>query len=139
MRSEGRRLRVGDVEVVALGRTRTLRPAGEPAKLLGSLCEAILPEPATPERVARVVGFVHEQHRALPLTLRALLAIGLAGFRSLVALRFARGFCALDLATRRRVVRAWSYGPFPPGRQLFRVVRGPALLAWDDLPEEPRA
>jgi hypothetical protein len=139
MRSEGRRFRVGDVEVVALGRSRSARSAGEPAKLLGSLCEAIVPEPATPARVARVAGFVHEQHAALPLALRALLAIGLTGFRTLVALRFARGFCALDLATRRRVVRAWSYGWFPPGRQLFRVVRGPALLAWYDLPEEPRA
>lgn len=98
-----------------------------------------MPEPATPERVARVVGFVHEQHRALPLALRALLVIGLTGFRTLVALRFARGFCALDAPTRRRVVRAWSYGPFPPGRQLFRVVRGPALLAWYDLPPEPGA
>lgn len=85
------------------------------------------------------MAYVHAQHGALPFSLRTLLGVGLLGFRTLVVMRHAHGFCALDVATRRRIVRWWSYGPLPPARQLFRGLRGPALLAWYDLPAEPRS
>lgn len=138
MRGESERQRVADAFAVPFGRVRVARATGAPSRLLHAILGAIAPDPPDPARLARVVEFVHAQHRALPLALRVLLAIGLAGFRTLVSLRYARGFCALDLATRRRVVRFWSYGPLAPGRQLFRALRGPALLAWYDLPGEPR-
>jgi hypothetical protein len=141
MRGDAERLGLAGAEIAALGRSRPApRTAAEPARLLCAVVEAVLPEDAAsaPGRVRRVAGFVHLQLGALPRALRWLAWIGLTGFRTLVAIRHARGFCSLDLATRRRVVRAWSYGLFPPGRQLFRVVRGPALLAWYDLPDEDR-
>jgi len=139
MFGERERQELADAVCAPLGRTRAPRAAGASPRFLHAVLEAIVPPPPDPARLARVVAFVDAQHRALPLALRVLLAIGLAGFRTLVALRHLRGFGALDLATRRRVVEAWSYGLFPPGRQLFRLVRGPALLAWYDLPPEPGA
>lgn len=138
MQGEAERQRVAAAVATPLGEVRAPRATSVPPRLLHAIVEAIAPDPPDVARLARVVAFVHAQHGELPFGLRALLALGLTGFRALVVLRHARGFCALDLATRRRVVRAWSYGWFPPGRQLFRVLRGPALLAWYDLPAEPR-
>jgi hypothetical protein len=141
MRGDQERFRLAGTEIMALGRSRPApRAATGPARFLCAVVEALLPEDAAsaPNRVERVAGFVHLQIEALPRALRALAWVGLSGFRALVALRHAKGFCSLDLPTRRRVMRAWSYGPFPPGRQLFRVLRGPALLAWYDLPDEDR-
>jgi len=142
MRGDEERFRLAGAEIVVLGRSRPApRAATGPPRFLRSAVEALLPEDAAsaPRRVERVAGFAQLQIAALPRALRSLAWVGFTGFRVLVALRHARGFCALDLATRRRVVRAWSYGPFPPGRQLFRVLRGPALLAWYDLPDEDRS
>lgn len=136
MSGDGARRPLAGSDVVLLARVRRPRTVPEPTRLLGSVVEALLPEEAGADapRVARVTRFVHLQLAALPLVLRALLRAGLLGFRVLTAIRHARGFCSLDLVTRRRVVRAWSFGPVAPARQLFRVLRSPALLAWYDLP-----
>jgi hypothetical protein len=127
------------VDVVALGPPAHPRAGAAPTRFLCAVVEAVLPEDADadPVRIARVTEFVARQIAALPGSLALLLRIGTTGFRALVAVRHLGGFCSLDLPTRRRVVRAWSYGWFLPARQMFRVLRGPALLAYYDLPESP--
>ena len=71
----------------------------------------------------------------LPIRLRALFYTGLAGFRFVTRLRYARGFCELPAATRRAWFERWAYGPLPLARQLFRPVRATALLAYYERAE----
>jgi hypothetical protein len=111
MSSADPRLAAAGVEAVPLGRTRVPRTTGAPTRFFHAVVAATLPEAAGADavRTERVVAFVHAQCGALPPTLRALLALGLFGFGALAWLRYARPFAALDAATQRRVVRAWSY------------------------------
>ena len=67
------------------------------------------------------------------MILRVLLSVGLGGFRVLVRTLYLRSFCALPLATRRRLVNAFAFGRYGLGRQLFRVLRSTALLGYYDL------
>lgn len=75
-----------------------------------------------------VVGEIH----ALPVPLRALFSVGMLGFRVVVRATTGRGFCDLTLAKRQRIVNAWAFGPLPPARQLFRLIRSTGLLAFYD-------
>ncbi|HZR26131.1 MAG TPA: lysylphosphatidylglycerol synthase transmembrane domain-containing protein [Vicinamibacterales bacterium] len=77
-----------------------------------------------------VVGEIH----ALPIPLRALFSIGMLGFRVVVRATTGRGFCDLALPQRERIVNAWAFGSVAPARQLFRVIRSTALLAFWETP-----
>jgi hypothetical protein len=116
-------------------------PGRQRIDLYLSLTEAIIPEQIPPlseaERVEVVrdtSAFVRGQIDALPPRLLLLVKIGLTGFRVLVRLRYLRSFCGLSLATRRRIVVSWAYGPVPLARQLFRSLRSTALLAFFEHP-----
>lgn len=85
--------------------------------------------------VLDVASFVAGQMRELPVRLRAQFQIGLAGFRVVTRLRYARGFCELPPVTRREWFEHWAYGPLPLARLLFRPVRSTALLAYYERPE----
>ncbi len=127
------------VQAEVLARMEPRRVEAPPSIALRAIVEALLPEgaPSELDRVAaadQAAWFVQRQIEALPTTLRLLLRVGLIGFRSWVAMRYARGFCALDLETRRRATHSWSFGRWAPARQLFRALRGPALLAYYDSP-----
>jgi glycosyltransferase 2 family protein len=109
--------------------------------LLESVVEAFIPwqrlrlEPAERARViAETTRFVVGEIRALPVRLRLLFSIGLLGFRVTIRATTGRGFCDLALARRQRIVNAWAFGPFVPARQLFRVIRSTALLAFWETP-----
>ncbi len=111
------------------------------ADLYFALTEALVPERAPAlseaERAAVVLvtsEFVRGQIEALPPRLLFLMKLGLTGFRVLIRLRHVRSFCGLPLATRRRVVASWAYGPVPLARQLFRSLRSIALLAYFEHP-----
>lgn len=109
--------------------------------LLRSLVDAFIPWPRmTIEPAGRAAvldsttQFVVGQIRALPVRLRVLFSIGMIGFRIVVRATTGRGFCDLDLERRQRIVRAWAFGPVAPARQLLRVVRSTALLAFWESP-----
>jgi hypothetical protein len=106
-----------------------------------SLCEALLPwEQVTLAESERarvldsVAQFVGGQIDYLPSRLSLLFAVGTSGFRAYVRLRYLRSFCALPLARRRAVVESWAYGPIGLTRQLFRLPRSTALLAFFEEP-----
>lgn len=112
-----------------------------PSRFHLALAEAAVPlDEALPPGVERerakleVAIFVAGQMRQLPARLQAAFAIGLLAFRAATRLRYGRGFCDLSPAPRREWFEAWAYGRWSLGRQLFRAVRGTALLAWYELP-----
>lgn len=119
-------------------------PAGPAARaesdpFLRALVESLVPldecaEPARTRVVADVASFVAGEIDALPGRLALLFGVGMVGFRLLTAVRFARGFAALPLASRRRWASLWAYGGFSLGRQLFKVVRSTAILAFYEHP-----
>jgi len=113
-----------------------------PSRFVLALAEAAvpldrdgIPEAATAPLVREVAGFVGGQLHELPVRLRAMFYTGLAGFRMVTRLRYARGFCELPAATRREWFERWAYGPVPLARQLFRPVRATALLAYYEHPD----
>jgi len=117
-------------------------PEPRPSRFLLALVEAALPldrdgiAPAAARAVTDdVAGFVAGQMRELPVRLRILFQIGLAGFRFVTRLRFARGYCELPPEVRRAWFERWAYGRLALGRQLFRPVRSTALLAYYERPE----
>lgn len=114
------------------------RPA-EPGRLLTAITEALSPlnPPPNPDTLAQVARFVHGQVIALSWKMRAAMLVGFTGFRILVRARYGRSFCDLPLATRRRVVAYWAYGPHFLARQLFRLLRSTTLLAHYEI--EPAA
>jgi hypothetical protein len=118
----------------------TARP-DEAGPFLRAVVAALLPidEPGSrqadvDDAVQRVAGFVQGQVDALPGRLRLMFAVGMAGFRTVTALRHGRGFLSMPQARRRAWVEAWAYGPVAPARQLFRGLRSTALLAWYEQP-----
>jgi len=86
------------------------------------------------ETLDSVAHFVEGQVKALPASLGALFSIGMLGFRVVVGLGHARGFADLAKEDQVRVVERWAYGKMALTRQLFRLVRSTALLAFFDHP-----
>jgi len=103
-----------------------------------ALTEALVTAPgeASEDRrraaLAAAVSFLESQIAALPLNLRAGLALGLASFRAFVVIRFGLNFCRLSRERRMRAVESWASGAFTLGRQLFRPLRNLALLAYHE-------
>jgi hypothetical protein len=56
------------------------------------------------------------------------------GFGVLVWLRYFRSFSFLPLAKRVEIFNAWAYGKIPIKRQLFKLIRSTALLAFFEHP-----
>jgi len=115
-------------------------PARAPSRFMRALAESLVPVDedgitgADREALlARVASFVAGQVEALPLRLLVLFRVGMAGFR-VITLLHGREFAALPPAVRRRWVERWAYGRVALARQLFRVARGTALLAYYEHP-----
>ena len=112
-----------------------------------AVCEALVwaeleanDRPGHEQAVERAALFLEGQLASLPLLLRLGQRLGLAGFRFHVRSRYLRGFCRLDLATRIAAVESWAGGPVTACRQLFRLLRNLALLAYyEDLAQRSAA
>jgi len=109
---------------------------------LDSLSESIIYEEALglkePERkksVAQVAEFVRGQVQSLPLLPRVMFASGMLGFKILVLVRHFSRFQHLPVEKRSRIVKSWSWGRMALRRQLFRVLRSTAFLAFYEIPE----
>lgn len=85
--------------------------------------------------VGRTAAFVDGQIRAVRPTLRLALTVGLAGFRFLVRVTTARGFCDLSRERQVSIVEWWCYGPVTLTRMMMRAPRSTALLAVYENPE----
>ena len=109
----------------------TSAPSASPAKLIAAITGALLPprESASAESIARTARFVVEELSALPVPLRVAFATGMTSFRTLVRLRYLRGFCDLPIERQRKIARAWAYGPVALTRQLFRPLRSLAFFS----------
>jgi hypothetical protein len=81
-----------------------------------------------------VSTFVDGQIAALPRHLQLRAAAGLFAVRWLFQLATAGRFARLGLDRRARLVERWAFGRAELPRQLFRLLRGPALLAFCDHP-----
>ena len=113
----------------------------ETIRFVRALCEAIAPwdrvalaEADREAVLGDVATFVSESIAALPTRLALLFGVGMAGFRFVVRVQTLRGFCDLSLERRTHVVAMWAWGPIGLTRQLFRVVRSTAMLAFFDHP-----
>ena len=104
------------------------------------LIEAVLPERGHLSDAAHgaateaAAAFVLQQFRLLDPLLRIKLAMGLAAFRAHVRVTTLQAFERLPVGERKRMVDRWSYGRALLPRQLFRLVRSLALLAYFDQP-----
>ena len=104
------------------------------------IIEAILPgrgSLTSDEHEAAVRGatsFVLQQVGELEPMLRLKLILGLAGFRAYVCARMLHPFDRLPIDKRHRLVDRWSYGLALRPRQLFRLIRSLALLAYYEHP-----
>lgn len=90
---------------------------------------------ASPEHAAALeyaADFLIGQFAALPALLRLALGTGLTVFRIDVAMRSGRGFCALPLPQRARAAERWAGSRVTAARQLFRLLRNVALLAYHE-------
>jgi len=112
---------------------------GEPpaSAFVNALCEAIAPfgdvaldEGKKAGVLERVAGFVQGELDCIPVPARMAFSLGMWVFRSWVLLRHGRGFTSLPLPKRRKAVEAWTWGRMALARQLFRVVRSTAFLAF---------
>ncbi len=125
-------------EIAPLSVERAAIPEDDPASpFVLALVEAVVIVPGQrgdPKVLADVAAFVQAQLGALPPTLKLLFECGMSFFRFMTRLRFLRGYCELTLEQRRAWVLAWAEGRYSLLRQLFRPVRGIALLAYHDHP-----
>lgn len=131
-------------EAVSLIRasTKLKQSQNAPSTLLSALVKAALPLPQTPwmndeqrvESVAFVSEFLNAQVRALPLRVRIMFFVGLSGFEFITVIRFGRRFASLEQDRGRRWFESWAYGKVGLARQLFRMIRSIALLAFYELP-----
>jgi hypothetical protein len=80
-------------------------------------------------------NFVRGQIQSLPLMLRALFSLGMIFFRVVVMITNWSGFSGLPLEKRKMIIRSWAWGRVALARQLFRVVRSTALLAFYEYPD----
>jgi uncharacterized protein (TIRG00374 family) len=120
---------------------RVLPAARPPDAFITALVEPMLPWSLVAldarERgvlLAAVSEFVSGQVEALPKHLRLQARVGLLGFAALFALGTFGRFVRLPLDRRQRIVERWAFGRLSLPRQLFRMLRGVALLAFCDHP-----
>jgi hypothetical protein len=126
---------VNGVTVTVLARRKAEEKSDRPGRLVRALTESLIPASPDggappPDVTERVATFVQGQLDALPAGLRLMLRVGLLGFRTLVHVRYLRGFCDLPLARRRAIASAWAYGGYELPRKLFRAIRSLALFRY---------
>ena len=126
-------------EVIA--KYRVPPPAPRSTRFLTAVIEPMLPwdlvtltEAERGPLLATVTEFVAGQVDALPKHLRWKAHLGLVGFVVIFQLSTLGRLYRLPLERRRRLVEAWAFGPASLPRQLFRLLRGTALLAFCDHP-----
>lgn len=113
---------------------------GRRAATVAAVVESLLPSVPTLEAgvraavVADVVRFVSSQIAALPDFLRAPYGLALVGFEWLPVLRYGRPFGALDDTRRAAYLAFWSEAPIGAMRNVVKVIRSCALLAYYDHP-----
>jgi uncharacterized protein (TIRG00374 family) len=120
---------------------RVPQPAPRATRFLTAVIEPMLPWElvALPEAdraplLGSVTEFVAGQVDALPKHLRWKARLGLFGFAVIFQLSTLGRLHRLPLERRRRLVEAWAFGRLSLPRQLFRLLRGTALLAFCDHP-----
>jgi hypothetical protein len=84
--------------------------------------------------VSYVADFIQKEIRNLPQKFQLLFSIGMFCFNMLVWLRYFRSFSLLSLPLRVKIFNRWAYGKLALPRQLFRLVRSTALLAFFEHP-----
>jgi hypothetical protein len=86
------------------------------------------------EIISYVADFIQGEIRNLSKKIQVLFSIGMFGFGTLVWLRYLRTFSQLPLTRRISIYNGWAYGKIPVTRQLFKLVRSTALLAFFEHP-----
>jgi len=84
--------------------------------------------------VTYVADFIQGEIRNLSKKFQVLFAIGMFGFNLIISLRYFSSFASLPLTTRRLIFNSWAYGRIPVQRQLFKLIRSTALLAFFEHP-----
>jgi uncharacterized protein (TIRG00374 family) len=116
-------------------------PAPKATRFLTAVVEPMLPwelvtlgEAERAQLLGEVTGFVAGQIEALPKHLRWKAHLGVFAFTVLFQLATGGRLYRQPLEQRRRLVERWAFGRASLPRQLFRLLRGPALLAFCDHP-----
>jgi len=109
------------------------------SQFIYKLSEAAVPydEYETPdpqEVVSYVADFIQGAIRNLSKKFKLLFAVGMFGFNAIVWLRYFRPYSALSLEIRRAIFNRWAYGRNTVQRQLFKLIRSTALLAFFEHP-----
>lgn len=81
-----------------------------------------------------MVAFVHGQIARMPAFLRLPFRCVLIVFAVGAWLRYRRPFALLDAADRHAWVNVWALSPIIPMRDVIKMIRSCALLAWFDHP-----
>jgi len=104
------------------------------AEAITSIQSVSLKETERKQALEATAQFVQGEIRSIPILPRGLYEIGMGFFRIFVLLRYFSGFSGLPLEKRCGIVRSWAWGNFGLGRQLFRLVRSTAFLAFYEHP-----
>jgi len=83
---------------------------------------------------AYCADFVQGEIRSLSKKFQLLFTIGMLGFNLLIWARYFQIFTRLPLSHRIQIFNGWAYGKIPLTRQLFKLIRSTALLAFFEHP-----
>ena len=127
------------VPVNLLGLTSSDKASTHTSMFILRLAEAALPLRSYPISnpqavVSYVADFIQVEIRNLSKRFRLLFNIGMFFFNMLVWMRYFRTFSLLPLPLRVKIFNSWAYGKLAITRQLFRLVRSTALLAFFEHP-----
>ena len=122
-----------------LGSTSLDKESKSTSAFIFQLTEAALPLDSFPlsdprSVVSYVADFIQREIKNLPQKFQLLFSIGMFCFNMLVWLRYFRSFSLLSLPLRVKIFNSWAYGKLALPRQLFRLVRSTALLAFFEHP-----
>jgi hypothetical protein len=82
-----------------------------------------------------VTGFVTSQIEALPAFLALPYGLAITAFQLLAILRFGRRFLSLPEAVKPAYLSIWADAKIGPARDLIKLIRSCALLAYFDHPD----
>lgn len=89
--------------------------------------------------ISYCANFIQGEIRNLSKKIQLLFFIGMLGFGTLVCCRYLKLFPSLPLPVRIRIFNWWAYGTIPLTRQLFKLIRSTALLAFFEHPTVVRS
>lgn len=127
------------IEANLLGATPSEVKEEETSTFILKLTEAALPLEEyhlTDQQslVADVANFIQGEIKSLSKRFRVMLKAGLFAFRTLVWFRYFQSYSVLPLAKRTEIFNAWAYSNIPLKRQLFKMIRSTAILAFFEHP-----